>query len=223
MVEHGQPNLRVLVPCSKWKQPSSVLASRDDLDFRRAEVEQALGASAVPAREMYVGRAYLRALAAVDSLVGTQTAIAVALHIASAGYGIVAADERIVPYEATMGSSRTQWAARGSYLQMAERLTRMVEAADVTIAALSQPYYVGCGIERLSPKQGLLIAIGTGQAPASPRIRQVHAGRQQARTLATTEREVASVVLSRLLGWIATDGMGALVDLPSDPLAWPSR
>ena len=58
--------------------------------------------------------------------------------------------------------------------------------------ALSQPYYVGCSMGTMNPSRGLLIAISTGEAPASPRARQVLAGRRQARALAAAEREIAS-------------------------------
>ena len=73
---------------------------------------------------------------------------------------------------------------------------------------------------RKSGSEATLNDRGSGTAVAYDSLKK---SGQEARALATTEREVASVVLSRLLRWIATDGMDALADLPSDPLDWPSR
>ena len=171
---------------------------------------------------MYLGRAYQRAVAAVETFTQTRPDIPIALHIASAGYGILGADDLIVPYEAAMGATRREWTARGARLAMPERVTELVESCDAMIAALSQPYYVACGLSSLEPRRGLFAAIGTGDPPRSPEGRHVLAGRRQARALATTEREIASVVLARLLNWIGADGMGLLADLPADPLDWPA-
>lgn len=217
------PPLRILIPCSKLKRPAPILASRDDLDLRRAETHRRLSRSACPAREMYVGRAYQRALTAVDRLALARGDIPVRLHIASAGYGVIDAQEQIVPYEATMGTSSRDWAVRGSRLEMPGDLARLIETARVTIVALSQPYFIGCAVATIDPADGQFIAIGTGRPPSSPRGRQVLAGRKQARALGTTEREVSSVVLERLLLWVATDGLEVLDGLSNDPLDWPPR
>jgi hypothetical protein len=214
------PRLRVLIPCSKWKSPSEDLATQHQLDEHREETHARLSSLALPARELYTGRAYLRALRAVDRFASARPDIPVELHIASAGYGIVRADDRVVPYEAVMGSGARGWAERGRKLGMPDRARFLVEDAEATIIALSQPYFIGAGIVSMEPARGLGVVIGAGPEPKSERLRWVIASRPQARALGTTEREVASVVLSAVLDMIAIDGLDRLRDLPTDPRSW---
>jgi hypothetical protein len=219
---HEHPVLRVVIPCSKWKAASEAPASRHDLDERRAHTHDRLAARAQPARELYAGRAYLRALAAVDRFAERRPDLPIALHIASAGYGIVDAQELLVPYEALMGSGVRQWTARGQFLGMAQKALSLIESCDLTILALSQPYFIAAAVATIEPANGSGVVIGVGHAPRSPRLRTVIASRPQARGLGTTEREVASVVLGRLLDQIATHGLDVVHELSIDPLGWPA-
>jgi len=200
---------------------SEASASRDDLDNRRAETEARLFAVAQPARDAYVGRAYKRSLAAVDRFAEQRPDLPITLHIASAGYGIVGADDLVVPYEAVMGSATWEWTERGSFLGMPKEALALVESCDLTIFALSQPYVAGAALPSMEPAHGYGVVIGVGRPPASRRLRNIIASRRQARGLGTTEREIGSVVLARLLNQLAAHGVEIAHDLPADPLEWP--
>jgi hypothetical protein len=219
--EPDRPVLRVVIPCSKRKLASDAPATRAELDMRRSAVEARLASEVRAARDMYTGRAYRRAVAAVDRFAELRPDLPVALHIASAGYGLVGARDQLVPYEATMGRHRRQWIERGQLLRMPAEARALVESCDVAVFALSQPYFHGANLAGLEPESGLAVVIGVAEMATSLHRRGVRAGRREARALGTTEREVAAVVLDRLLGWIAVDGLTAACDLPGDPLEWP--
>ena len=215
------PVLRVVIPCSKWKVAAEATASRHDLDERRAHTHERLGALAQPARGLYTGRAYQRSLAEVDRFAERRPDLPVALHIASAGYGIVDSHEPLVPYEAVMGSGVRQWTERGRFLGMPQQALSLIESCDLTIFALSQPYRAGAALASMEPANGYGVLIGVGQSPTSSRLRSIIASRAQARGFGTTEREIASVVLGRLLAQIARHGLDVARDLPVDPMEWP--
>jgi hypothetical protein len=214
------PVLRVVIPCSKWKVASEATASQHDLDERRTYTHARLAALAQPARELYSGRAYLRSLTAVDRFAERRPDLPIALHIASAGYGIVDEHELLVPYEAVMGSGVRQWTARGQVLSMPQHVLSLIESCDLTIIALSQPYFTAAAVATIEPTNGSGVVIGVGQAPRSSRLRTVIASRPQSRGFGTTEREVASFVLRHLLDQIATHGLDVVHELSADPLEW---
>jgi hypothetical protein len=218
----SHPTLVVVIPCSKRKVASGATASRHDLDQRRASTHRRLAALAQPARELYAGRAYLQALAAVDGFRSQRPDLPIALHIASAGYGIVDAHQPLVPYDAVLGSGTREWRARGQFLRMPERAQYLIESCEFAIFALSQPYHTAAAISTIDPSRGSGIVIGASTPPRSPRLRAVSATRAQARAFGTTEREVGSVVLARLLHLIAARGLSITSELPLDPLEWPA-
>lgn len=214
------PVIRVVIPCSKGKVTSQRTATRSDLDQIGANRDERFAAPAMPARDLYTGRSYLRAVAAVDEFAQRRPDLPIGLHIVSAGYGIVDSPQPLVPYEAVMGSSVSQWSARGEILRIPQRMTSLIESCDLTIIALSQPYFVAAAVAAIQPTEGCGVVIGVGPPPRSARLRVVHASRLQARGFGVSEREVASFVLGRLLARIAAEGIEVADQLPADPLEW---
>jgi hypothetical protein len=223
MVVPGRPVVRVVIPCSKRKVASVETATRAELDETRAEPEARLADQARAARDLYTGRAFRSAVITVDRFAARRPDLPVALHIASAGYGLVSADDQFVPYEAVMGTNRQQWVARGRALGMPTQARNLTESCDLTLFALSQPYFHGAALPDLKPRGGFAVVIGASSVSASPHLRSFRAGRREARALGTSEREVAAVVLDGLLARIALDGLAAAEDLPENPLEWLGR
>jgi hypothetical protein len=219
----ADPVIRIVVPCSKRKVYSFRSASRDELDNERARTERRLSAWAMPAVETYTGRAFKRSAKAVDHFAGHRPDLPIALHIASAGYGLVSASDVLVPYEATMGTSRKSWIERGEALGMPGAARLLVESCDLTLFALSEPYFHGLSIADLAPDRGSAIIIGKTGVVASENRRSIHAGESQARAFRTSEREVGAVVLERLLTLIAANGPNVVGSLADDPVQWPSE
>ena len=216
------PTVRVVIPCSKSKLFTSAPATRRELDERRGDAERRLIASTVAARDLYTGRAYRRAVAAVDRASLTRADMPIALHIASAGYGLIDTTHPVVPYEATMGRNRAEWIDRGKRLGMPGRALELVESCALTIFALPQPYLHAIGLDHFEPHRGQALVISTSSRFPSARMRAIRVGRALARALGTTEREVWAVVLERLLEYLSRGGLEAAATLPGDPLNWPS-
>jgi hypothetical protein len=214
------PAIRVVIPCSKSKLTADVTASQVELDMHRGEVQGRLSSSSVIARDLYTGRAYLRAVAAIDQFAREQPDLPLAMHIASAGYGVIEATDVVVPYDATMGANRAAWEARGRRLGMPAAARALVESCALTVFALTQPYFHGVDVPGLRPHRGEALIISTQTDFASERVRAVRAGRREARALGTTEREVWAVVLELLLARLQTDGLRLTSALPSDPIEW---
>ena len=218
----GEPLIRVVIPCSKWKVKSPEYASREDLDLRRAVTEARLAPLAQPARDLYAGRAYQRSLASVDRFADLRPDLPIALHIASAGYGIVPSGQLLVPYEAVMGAAKTEWIARGTQLDMPRQAQELVNSTGLTVFALSQPYFHGAAVPAITPGGRRVIVIGVGDVTTTEGVQTIIASRPQARAFGTTEREIASVVLGKLLDHIAANGIDAATSLPADPTEWPA-
>jgi hypothetical protein len=216
------PAIRVIIPCSRSKVRSLRAATQLELNLHRDAVRAGSACLSQPARDLYTGRAFRRAAASVDAFAAERPDLPIALHIASAEFGIVEASQLLVPYEAVMGSGPRQWAARGRQLGMPEAAKQLIESCDLAIFALSQPYATGAGLRSIRPNDGRAVVIGVSRDHESSRLRAIVAGRRVARALATSEREVAAVVLGRLLSIISADNPGVARRLPSDPLLWAS-
>src|SRR5262245_30335395 len=80
-VEPARAVVRIVIPCSKRK--SSPIVSE-----------------AVVARDLYQGRAFRRAIDAVDMFVSRRPDLPATLHIASAGYGLISATDTVRAYDA---------------------------------------------------------------------------------------------------------------------------
>jgi hypothetical protein len=156
----------------------------------------------------------------VDLFAEARPDLPIALHIASAGYGIIEAHELVVPYDAVMGSGVREWQRRGQHLRMPERARLLVESCALAIIALSRPYLTGAAVRSLRPDSGYCVVISAEDFGSSDRVKTLLAGRQQARVLGTTDREVGSVVLERLLARIASEGPGVVAALPSESVEW---
>jgi hypothetical protein len=159
-------------------------------------------------------------LRAVDWFAQVRPDLPIALHVASAGYGIVGAQETVVPYDAIMGSGLHEWRMRGEHLGMPEKTRLLVESCALTIIALSRPYFIGAGVGSLCPNSGYGVVIGAEEFESSERVKRLVAGRRQARMLGTTERDIGSVIVERLLARIAAVGPAIVPSLACDPLEW---
>ena len=74
--------------------------------------------------------------AAVDQLLVDRPDIELSLHVVSAGYGLLASGDPVVPYEATLGSARRQWIERGRQLELPDRMKDLITSVDAAIIAL---------------------------------------------------------------------------------------
>lgn len=134
----------VITPCSAKKRGNVAEPARaEDLadPGRREQAEARLAALAHPASEMYTGthhRLVMEGVQAVRTRWGRQV---LDLAILSAGYGLLHADEVIVPYDVTFDefdeSVLDDWVA---HLQIPERTAALVRDYDLVFYLLSGRY-----------------------------------------------------------------------------------
>jgi hypothetical protein len=139
-----------IVPCSAKKRgkPPDPARARDLADPERCrQAEVRLAAFAQPAMEMYTGthhRLVVEGLAKVWARWGRDT---LDLAILSGGYGLLRADEVIIPYDVTLDefdeAGFGEWVAR---LQISERTMALVGDYDLVFYLLSGRYLAALGL-----------------------------------------------------------------------------
>jgi hypothetical protein len=214
------PRLAVLVPCSKRKVTCPA-APASASEISTAGVPERLQHSTLQARELYRGRQFLAMAGAVDDLKRARPDIATSLHIVSAGYGLLAADDIVVPYEATLGSRRREWVSKGHQLGLPDLVRELLDSVDAAIVALSEAYLVSCALPHHWATQTQILYLSPPSTALQDGSSVVWSGRSQARALGVSERDIRGRLLRAVLRRVATNAIPALETLDPDPVAWP--
>jgi hypothetical protein len=207
MATHGPgADLAVVIPCSKAKRRLPLAEhSRGRLD-------------AVPARELYLGRQHRAMVCAVDEFRSVRRDLVVHLHIVSAGHGLLAEDDRLGPYEATLGGSRTDQLARGAQLGLPGAVRVLSGSARYFIVALSSAYLAACQLPSPALTNAVYVAGAALKTTGAPVIA---AGRVEARRFGKAERDIRGHVLGLLLKDVGRRGLIALDEALRGSWAWP--
>jgi hypothetical protein len=212
-------HLSLVIPCSKRK-----VKSRDDSLQALGVPDHAgsLMSHTWPARDLYRGRQVRSMLNAVDSLRRERQDIQTSVHIVSAGLGLLDEHQQVAPYEATLGSRRNEWKERGRALGLPSTMDRLIASSEAVIVALSEAYLTACDLPAARQgTAGSVLYITNRPDLVSAPARAVWSGRRQARGFSTSERDVRSVILRRLLSHISRHGLSVMMQLEVDPLLWP--
>jgi len=144
--------IRVITSCTGEKSVSSP----DQLaleDFRQGDAhvrarEAVLGDIRVPAENLYTGLQHQRLMRGIRAA-SEETSIEVDLRILSAGYGLVSADQKLAPYEATfIGMRRKEADAWGQTLGIPAAIrTALAEPCDLCIVLLGNDYLRTCALD----------------------------------------------------------------------------
>ena len=133
------------------------------------EREKELADFLVSAEEMYTGQQHVRLMRGVEAIGRDK----VALHILSAGYGFLPADQKIAPYEATFQGMRKkelrEWADQ---LEVPEDFREILKVpCDLTLVLLGDDYLQACALDNdLAFPSPTLLFCGKGAAKRiSPR------------------------------------------------------
>jgi len=124
-------------------------------DFRQgrqqiAARESELNGSLAPAMNMYSGLQHQRLLRGIRMLESSPSAeLTVETWIVSAGYGLIAANQKIAPYEATFigmsSADRRKWARQ---LEIPSSVRKaLAQPADLIFLLLGDDYLAGCEID----------------------------------------------------------------------------
>ena len=134
----------VLTPCSaKKKSQVSDPALATDLGDpeRREQVKARLADQALPAAEMYTGRHHQLVMKGVRAVWQQWGKEVLDLAILSGGYGILRADEVIIPYDVTFdqfaGEALSDW---GTMLQVPHKAAQLAGEYDLVFLLLSGSY-----------------------------------------------------------------------------------
>lgn len=203
-------NISVLTACTGLKSASrgAVLTQADFArGFRHiAERHRRLTTSLVSAERLYRGQQHTRLMRGVDA--ARQGGHRVAVSIVSAGYGLLAGDATVAPYECTFQGMSTRqrrhWAGR---LGLETAVKGVLEqTADAAIVLLGDDYFDACGLPGnlavgaptvvfCGTRTGLRMELGRGLRPV---VLHKSDTRRFACGLVGLKGEVAGRLLARL-------------------------
>ena len=224
----------VLTSCTGEKTPRHDLQLRAE-DFRRGPVhvrrrEQELAVLLTPAEELYAGQQHvrlIRGVCAVRAVIAAGAPLHLALHILSAGYGLVPGSRSLAPYECTFqGMPRKdarRWAARLGV--PADVRTLLAQPADLMLVLLGDDYLDACALGGDVTLGGpTLLFCGPATArrlPDLPGLRPVVLTDEDTRRFSAGQVGLKGEVAARVLERLAADaGFAArLADPATDILA----
>ena len=205
----------VITPCSAKKRGdvSEPATAADLADTERREKAKArLSAFAHPAVEMYTGahhRLVMEGVQAVWQHCGREI---LDVAILSGGYGLLVADQRIIPYDVTFDQfdedELIQWVDR---LQVPERATELVRQYDLVFYLLSGSYLAVLNLPLDVPDSVQQIVL-TGQdslelVPAAPNLYPIVASEAvAARRWHVRAPHVRGFLFGRLCGQVVRHG-----------------
>jgi hypothetical protein len=170
----------------------------------------------VPAEQLYTGQQHVRLMRGVTA--ARAAGHDVTVSIASAGYGLVAGQTRIAPYECTFrGMSRAErraWARNRSLPEAVDTL--LARPADLAIVLLGEDYFDACGLgeERVLGAPTLLICGARTAMRLSPdlALRPLVLHREDTRRFSCGQVGLKGEIARRLLALLAATP-GVLPDL----------
>lgn len=205
----------VITPCSTKKRsdaPHPATAADLADPYRRRYAETRLAAFARPAAEMYTGRHHRLVMSGLQEVWEKWGHDIMDLSILSAGYGLLDADEVIIPYDVTFDQfDQEALASQVAYLQLPARATELVRQHDLVFYLLSGRYLDVLGLPLDVPDETQQIVLTDRESldllPALPNLhRVVAAGSEAARRWHVKAPHVCGFLFSRLCGQVAHHG-----------------
>lgn len=223
--------MRILVITSctgrkKHKPPNQLtyedFASPECLHRRTAELKD----FETSAAEMYTGQQHRYLMAGLEKVREIYGSAIVDLHIISAGYGLLAEDDDIVPYNATFsGLNKADLLGRSNSLQLHERVETLIADYDLVFFLLGKEYVQALQLPFEVPDTVTQIfLLGTGYRkliPDLPNIHFVPAGKSLRRELNTTQTALKGFVLRKVCERVCHDGLQVFKKIRRDPQLIP--
>jgi hypothetical protein len=140
----------VISPCSAKKRgdvPDPALAADLAEPERQRLAEARLAAFACPAIEMYTGTHHRLVVAGVHAVWDSWGRHVLDLSILSGGYGLLAADQVIIPYDVTLDQFEdVEYAAWVARLEIPRRAAMLVREYDLVFYLLDGRYLTSLGL-----------------------------------------------------------------------------
>jgi hypothetical protein len=181
----------------------------------------------LPAGEIYTGQQHVRLIRGIEGVKEIKN-LKIDLHILSAGYGMIPADQVVVPYECTFATMKTkelrQWADK---LQVPQDFRETVGAKyDIGLVLLGDNYLDACALDAKVKFGGpTLLFCGTGTAKTLPpmnHVRVVAISNPEAKRFSCGLVALKGELAARVLKGVANDPsvVKQLMDPSFDVLAW---
>ena len=209
----------VLTPCSAKKR-SQVLKPALAADLadpeRRQQVTARLADHSLPAAEMYTGKHHRLVMEGVQAVWQQREHCVLDLAILSGGYGVLRANEMIIPYDVTLdqfaGEALSDW---GATLQVPTKAAALVRQYDLVFLLLSGSYLAVLDLP-LDVQDSVQQIVLTGQdsmelVPSKPNLHPfVAAGSVAARRWHVKAPHVRGFLFGRLCAQVVQHGPGLL-------------
>ena len=179
------------------------------------------------AGEMYSGEQHVRLMRGVEES-RKSGKNQIDFHVLSAGYGLIAEDRMVAPYEITFATMKTkelrEWA---DTLNVPEDFRKVVSTPyDLAMILLGDNYLTACALDaKLKFGGPTLIFCGTGMAkklPEMANVRVVSISNPEAKRFSCGLIGLKGELATRVLGGIAntSTAIGKILDHKFDVLAW---
>ena len=224
--------MRILVVTSctgrkKHKPPNPLkyedFASPECLHRRTAELKDFKATAA----EMYTGQQHRYLMAGLEKVREVYGSTVVDLHIISAGYGLLAEDDDIVPYNITFsGLNKADFLARSNSLQIHERVETLIAGYDLVFFLLGEKYVQALQLPFEVPDTVTQIfLLGTGYRkliPDSPNAHFVPTGSSLARELGVMGVALKGFVFKQLCEVVRREGLQVFEKIRQNPHLIPN-
>ena len=225
--------MRILVITSCTGEKASSPDNQFTLeDFERGGAhlkgrEKELKAYALPAGEIYTGQQHVRLMRGIEAVKDVKSQ-SIDLHILSAGYGMIPADQLVVPYECTFATMKSKelrhWADK---LQVPQGFREVVvQPFDLGLLLLGDNYLDACALDAAVKFGGpTLLFCGTGMAkklPVIAGVRVVPISNPEAKRFSCGLVALKGELAARVLRGVAEEpaDLSRLMDPKFDLLAW---
>ena len=217
----------VITSCTGRKKHKSLnqlkyedFASSERLRRRTAELKDFKDSAA----EMYTGQQHRYLMAGLKEVRKVHKSATIDLHIISAGYGLLAEDDIIVPYNVTFsGLKKDELLARSNSLQLHKRVETLIAGYDLVFFLLGAEYVRALQLPfEISNAVLQIFLLGTGYRKLiPPNAHFVPAGGDLARELGVMGVALKGFVFKKICERVCRDGLQVFEKIMREPQLIP--
>ena len=219
----------IITSCTSKKKhkPANQLQPEDFLSNERLGVRSVeLKSFETSAAEMYTGQQHRYLMAGLKEFRKVHGSTVVDLHIISAGYGLLAEGDIIVPYNVTFsGLKKDELLARSNSFQLHKRVETLIVDYDLIFFLLGAEYVQALQLPFEVPDTVTQIfLLGTGYRKLIPDSSNTHfvpAGSDLARELGVMGVALKGFVFKKICERVCSDGLQIFEKIMQDPQLIP--